>query len=105
MYKKIWVKAKNARQSLVARRRMGQSIFSPIRPRGNNSDSESDDDDEEEEEVDVDSDSIDGDDNEGSLSLMNENDSELTSFHRACSEGSPVSTPRRRSFSQNEMWH
>ena len=107
MYKKIWVKARNARRTLVERRSSGHPLFSPIRPSiGNDSDSEDDvDDDDEDEELDTDSESLDDDENKGGLVLRDDNDyGEFTSFHRARSEGSPLIAPRRRSFSQNEMW-
>jgi len=115
MYKKIWVKARNARRNLASRRSKGHPLFSPIRPSENNdSDSDSNDDEDseddmddedEDEELDEDNESLVEDEDDDGLVLIDTHDfSELTSFHRAHSDGSPLAASRRRAMSQNEIW-
>jgi hypothetical protein len=85
LYKKIWVKARNTRQLMLARSPSGEA---------DDDDDDDDDDDVEDEESEEDSDRDDEGKNESSTSLM---DRRLI-FHRANSEVSPL-LPRRRSFS------
>lgn len=112
MYKKIYVKAKNARETFAARRRLGQQLFSPMR--SSYEDLGSDDDDDSDNDSDTDSDDSEDDHDDGDsvnddeglgrlVRLADDLDTEFTGFHRAYSEGSPVFAPRRRSFSQNEV--
>lgn len=108
MYKGLWVKARRASQNLAAGRASKYSLFSLVRTSENNdSDSNGDvDSDEEDDELDLENESDDDDD--GSLVLIDTHDySELTSFHRAHREGSPLLQQRRRSLSmmtENDIW-
>lgn len=104
MYKKIWVKAKIARSSYLRRRAarrasrlsLGVGNFGSPNSNGDDSDSDSDDDSEHGDDED-DDDGLEGDDE-------SEHSGPVTTFHRAHSEGSPMSTLRRRAFSQNEVY-
>eukprot|EP00585_Thalassiosira_rotula_P004043 CAMPEP_0196139852 /NCGR_PEP_ID=MMETSP0910-20130528/6980_1 /TAXON_ID=49265 /ORGANISM="Thalassiosira rotula, Strain GSO102" /LENGTH=916 /DNA_ID=CAMNT_0041400633 /DNA_START=91 /DNA_END=2841 /DNA_ORIENTATION=- len=100
MYKKIWVKARNA-----AKHRIGHPIFGLLGYRDDQDDDDSDcsdDDHDGEDEIDTDDESIDEDEDEDEndvLVLMTDSDYDET-IHRSVSEGSP---PMRRSLSQNEL--
>ena len=104
MYKKIWVKARNARRSLAAKHRMGHPLFSPLRrPDETQHDTDSDPDDTEEDELDdVHSVSSHVESENDDSSLMMDDYIE-PSFHRVHNEGSPVPTLRRRCYSQNQL--
>jgi len=106
MYKKIWVKARNA-----ARHRIGHPIFGLLGYRDDQDDDDdsdcSDDDHDDEDEIDTDDESIDEDEDEDDvLVLMTDSDFDetpLSNFHRTASEGSPRVGSMRRSLSQNEL--
>ncbi|KAL9190287.1 hypothetical protein ACHAXT_007498 [Thalassiosira profunda] len=94
MYKKIWVKAKTARQSYIemraARRNVAGSLFTSISRSYSEPDHSYDDTDSDEDEGHSDDSDQDDGDSESDHSELQ------TNYHRAHSEGSPL---RRRSFS------
>jgi len=99
MYKKIWVKARNA-----ARHRIGH----PSDDQDDDDSDCSDDDHDDEDEIDTDDESIDEDEDEDEdeddvLVLLTDSDYDETPFHRTVSEGSPRVGSMRRSLSQNEL--
>jgi len=106
MYKKIWVKARDAAR--WRGRAMGHPIFSLVGRRADeeiDSDSDGSEDDEDDDEI---SESLDEDEYDDLVllndSLVDDSDcseAPLTNFRRSVSEGV---SPLRRSFSQSELW-
>jgi len=107
MYKKIWVKARNAQQLFLDRRATRRSVRNSMthpmlgdfrHSNEHDSDSDSDDDDDDESQLNVSHDASEAD------SVLTEDDYSVTRLHRANSEGSPNTLWRRRTYSHSEAW-
>ena len=115
LYKKIWVKARRVKQSLV-RRKASHPIFELVEPHeDDDSDSDSDydydsddDDSDKDDDIDTASESLDDNENNDSMFSLDDDDNDgegqcLRGVIRASSEVSPLASLRRRAYSQNHV--